>query len=314
MTQLARHEDLDTLTLGRILAQSGYFQDAKSEAQAIVKVLAGRELGFGAISSMGGVHIINGKPAIGANLMASAIKRSGKYDYRVAQLDATACVIVFLQRGQNGGWAEIGESSFSVQDAETAGALDGRNKHTWKAFLRNMLFARAISNGARWYTPDIFGGPVYTPEELGANVNGEGEVIHGEIVEPPRQIAAPEPDTAPIIADILALQQQIEHHDPSFDAHDRATLERGSFARLDAYHAKLTAHLEALKSTPPDAPDADPSPAEVKFWSAWGGYMGGTTWEHVIRELGVTAIPTTDDEWTALGAAMDAKAHATAQE
>jgi len=35
-----------------------------------------------------------------------------------------------------------------------------------------------MSNGARWYTPDIFGGPVYTPEELGAVVDGEtGEVI-----------------------------------------------------------------------------------------------------------------------------------------
>ena len=45
-------------------------------------------------------------------------------------------------------------------------------------FARNMLFARAISNGARWYCPDLFSGnPVYVPEELGAIVDGEGNVI-----------------------------------------------------------------------------------------------------------------------------------------
>jgi hypothetical protein len=29
-----------------------------------------------------------------------------------------------------------------------------------------MLFARAISNGVKWYCPDIFSGPVYVPEEM----------------------------------------------------------------------------------------------------------------------------------------------------
>jgi hypothetical protein len=42
-----------------------------------------------------------------------------------------------------------------------------------------MLFARAMSNGAKWHTPDVFAGnPVYTADELGATVDGEtGEVI-----------------------------------------------------------------------------------------------------------------------------------------
>jgi hypothetical protein len=29
-----------------------------------------------------------------------------------------------------------------------------------------MLFARAISNGVKWYCPDVFSGPVYVPEEM----------------------------------------------------------------------------------------------------------------------------------------------------
>jgi hypothetical protein len=45
-------------------------------------------------------------------------------------------------------------------------------------FPRNMLFARCISNGVKWFCPDIFlGAPVYTPEELGATVDRDGTVI-----------------------------------------------------------------------------------------------------------------------------------------
>jgi hypothetical protein len=42
-----------------------------------------------------------------------------------------------------------------------------------------MLFARALSNGAKWFCPDIFGGgPIYTPDELGAVIDGEtGQVL-----------------------------------------------------------------------------------------------------------------------------------------
>ena len=29
-----------------------------------------------------------------------------------------------------------------------------------------MLFARAISNGVKWFTPDLFAGPVYVPGEI----------------------------------------------------------------------------------------------------------------------------------------------------
>ena len=69
-------DDLDTMTLGTVLARSGYFQDARDAAQAVVKVLAGRELGFPPIASMRGIHIIKGQVALSANLIAAAIKRS----------------------------------------------------------------------------------------------------------------------------------------------------------------------------------------------------------------------------------------------
>jgi len=159
------------MQLGDVLAKSGFFEDSRQAAQAVVKVLAGREIGVGPIASMTGIHIIKGKPAIGANLIASAIKRSGRYNYRIRKHDNTICEIEFFEMADHK-WESVGVSTFSIEDARKAGTQN------LDKFSRNMLFARAISNGARWYTPDIFGGtPVYTPEEMGAVVDGDGDVI-----------------------------------------------------------------------------------------------------------------------------------------
>ncbi|MBU6362553.1 MAG: hypothetical protein KGS46_21280, partial [Chloroflexi bacterium] len=156
--------------LGNILTKSRYFTDASDASQAIVKVLAGRELGIGPIASMTGIHIIKGKPSLGANLLASCLKRSGRYDYRVKELTDKNVAIEFFEI--IGGKREsIGVSSFSFAEAQKAGTQN------LDKFPRNMLFARALSNGVRWFCPDVTGGPVYTPEELGASVNGDGEII-----------------------------------------------------------------------------------------------------------------------------------------
>ena len=177
--KLALREDMQLSELGNVLVRSGFFQDAKDASQAIVKVLAGRELGFGPIASMTGVNIIKGRVSLSANLIAAAIKRSGKYNYRVAKLSEEECLLIFFE-----GQQEVGRSSFTSEDAKRAG-LAGDN---WSKYRRNMNFARALSNGAKWYCPDIFGGPVYTPDELGAVVDGEtGEVIEGSFEPEPEQ-------------------------------------------------------------------------------------------------------------------------------
>lgn len=161
--------------LGQVFTKSGFFADTRDAAQAVVKVMAGMELGFPPIASMTGVYIVKGKVSLSANLMAAAIKKSGKYNYRVRQLDEKGCKIEFFENGES-----VGFSEFTKADASNAG-LAGE---TWKKFFRNMAFARAMSNGAKWYCADIFGGPIYTPEELGAQVDGEtGEVV-GPVIEP----------------------------------------------------------------------------------------------------------------------------------
>ena len=191
----------------RMLAISAYF-DAKGDspqaiAQVATKILAGRELGFGPFAAVNGIHIISGKPAVGANLMASAVKGSGRYDYRVKKMADDEVVIEFFAVAA-GKRESLGESSFTLKDAQAAAVT---NNPTWKKFPRNMLFARAMSNGVRWYCPDVFSGnAVYVPEELGANVDDNGDVIEttGHVVmeQPRANGSAPAHDAAPLSADV----------------------------------------------------------------------------------------------------------------
>lgn len=182
---LSRHESPDIFQTGELLARSGYFLDAKDAAQAFVKVLAGRELGIGDIAAMTGIYIVKGRVTLSANLMAALVKRSGRYNYRVVEMTERRCEIEFFEDGQ-----PCGRSEFTLEDARAA-ALGGDN---WKKFPKNMLFARAMSNGVKWYAPDVAMTPLYTPDELGEQVDGEtGEVIEAR----PAQAAVEAPTEQP---------------------------------------------------------------------------------------------------------------------
>ena len=174
---VVRSDSLDDVQrVAKLLAVSGYFE-AKGNtdvaiAQIATKVLAGAEMGWGPFASVQGIHIIQGRPSIAANLMAAAVKAHPMYDYRVRTMTDKECSIEFFQRNGDK-WESLGVSTFTADDARKA-----QTKNMDK-YARNMLFARAMSNGVKWYTPDCFNGnAVYVPEELGAEVDGDGNVIN----------------------------------------------------------------------------------------------------------------------------------------
>lgn len=197
-TALVQHhepqETQDLIVLCTHLAKSGMFSDARDVSKAIVKVLAGKEYGFGPIASMVGIHVIEGKPSLGANLLASLIKRSGKYDFRVIELTRERCDIAFFYRDHfaestdNPGepkvttkrpmWVLCGPNIvMTMQEAKDTGlALDktGRLKSNWARHSDDMLFARCISKGYRRYCPDLAGGMLtYVTDELQENINDD---------------------------------------------------------------------------------------------------------------------------------------------
>ncbi len=162
--EITKYTSIDELArTAKMLALSGYFSTQGNMdvqvAQLATRILAGNELGFGPFASVNNIYIIKGKPVIGANLMASAVKMNPRYDYRVTRLSDNECVITYYQGGDL-----LGTSSFTMDNAKKAGLT---SKDNWKKWPRNMLFARAMSNGVRLHCPDVFNGnAVYTEDEL----------------------------------------------------------------------------------------------------------------------------------------------------
>lgn len=187
----------ELMNMAKAFAESGMFADTKSAAQAIVKIQAGQEIGIPPFAAMTGIHIIQGKPTIGAGLIASRVKGSGKYDYKVIEASILNCSIDFYQ-----GKDKIGNSTFSIEDAKKA-----LTKNIDK-FPKNMLFARAISNGVKWFCPDVFSGPVYTPEEMDFTV--VEEVQNVVIIEKTLEERINEAET--LLSDSSSIEEMTEKY------------------------------------------------------------------------------------------------------
>jgi len=199
----------DMKTVSQLFAESGYFPDAKSMAQAFVKIRAGEEMGIPAMAAMTGIAIIQGKPVAGANIIAAKVKMSG-YDYRVRRLDNSGCSIEFFnQKGDS-----LGTSTFDEKDLLKITTTDKygnvkklASKDNWINYPRNMYFARAISNGQKWYCPDAtLGMVIYTPDELGGKVDEDGSPVidkYGKaVIDTDAPIERPEKEES--FADIIS--------------------------------------------------------------------------------------------------------------
>ena len=152
----------EPMALSEVFVKSGMFSDVKSQAQGVVKILAGKELGLTPFQSMGGLYFVNGKIGIQANIVSGLIRKSKKYDYSILKLTDELCEIEFLDISEKETPKKLGTSSFGKADAARAGLI---NKDNYKNYPSDMYFARAISRGAKRYTPDALMG-YSTIEEL----------------------------------------------------------------------------------------------------------------------------------------------------
>jgi len=150
--------------LAQHFAKSGLFSDTREATQALVKIQAGSEIGIKPFAAMSGIHIIKGKPSIGSGIIAAKIKASVKYDYRVVEHTDKVCKLEFLET-ENGKKVSIGVSVMDIETLKKAGSQN------LDKYPRNMLFARAISNGLRFFCPDVFECAVYTPDEMGIDTD-----------------------------------------------------------------------------------------------------------------------------------------------
>jgi len=113
----------------------------KSPEQAVVIMLKGRELGLPALYALATIGVINGKPVVAAEVMASLVYRHhGDGALRVVQSNERLCTVEYRRRG----WDDTQSYSFSIEDAMRAGLLGSQ---VWQKY-RPPCCGRAAS--ARW--------------------------------------------------------------------------------------------------------------------------------------------------------------------
>ncbi len=167
----------EVIQLAPVLIESGMFPGVNKPPEAVAKILLGREMGVGPVTSLQLIDVVRGRLRPRAQLIATLLKRSGRYDYRIKKLDDKECVIEFLDRG-----VMVYESHWTMADAERAGVV--KPDSAWKTYPREMLFSRAMSTGALKVCPEVMGGA----EPL--EINGGYDVVEGVATpegEPPAE-------------------------------------------------------------------------------------------------------------------------------
>jgi hypothetical protein len=129
----------------------------------------GETLGITPMAAITGVHVIEGKPSASAALISGLVRRAG-HKLRVTgdAFSATAQII----RADDPDYTF--SVTFTIEDARTAG-LTG--KAVWKNYPASMLKSRAITQVARDACEEILFGLHYTPEELGAETDANGNPV-----------------------------------------------------------------------------------------------------------------------------------------
>lgn len=150
------------------------------EADMMVILLTAHDLGLSATVALQKVNVIEGKPAMSAELMRMLVRRDGHRLWVEVEKDGE-------DRAQAVTWYGVRtddpdrthDASFSISDAIDAGLCslgdDGniraRSSHgkklPWEAYTEDMLSARATSRLCRRVFEDCLAGVSYTPEELG---------------------------------------------------------------------------------------------------------------------------------------------------
>lgn len=156
--------------------QSRLFGVATVEQAAMI-MLKGHELGLGLAASFEFIVVIEGKPSVTPKGALALIYQSGqlagmKIENIINDKNEPWACKVWMKRINGFEYTAV----FTMDDAQRAGLV--KDKSGWDKYPANMLRWRAIGYCADIVFPDVIGG-MLRPEELGATVNAEGDVIEG---------------------------------------------------------------------------------------------------------------------------------------
>lgn len=177
----------DKMHYAQALAASGMLpkQYRQQPANLLYAMEYADSLSLHPMAAITGIHVIEGKPSASAALISALVRRGG-HKLRVKGDDAKA--VAQIIRADDPEFTY--ECVWTMDRAKQAGLA---NKDVWKKYPAAMLKARAITEVARDACEEALSGMHYTPEELGAQVNADGEPVDAE-VQQLRPVQPNEPD------------------------------------------------------------------------------------------------------------------------
>jgi len=162
------------LSIAKEMYESRAFGVTRGEAA--IKLLFCLEYGLPLSAANQGLFVVNQRISAMGQICAAALKNHPDYNYFIEHLDDKGCTIAVFEHGE-----KIGTASFMEKDAKRAELL---SKDVWKKYPEDMYFNRAIGRAMRRHAPNALSMTVYTPEELGAEVNQDSEASAWSIADP----------------------------------------------------------------------------------------------------------------------------------
>lgn len=187
-----------------ILVKTGFLPNSiKTPEQAMAIILTGKELGIGPMAALNNINVIQGKPTVAPQLMLALINRTGQLEDFSITDDGQACTVLMKRKGR-----APHTESFSMKDAtlmKTTEYVDGNKKtislsekYNWKQQPATMRKWRAVAACARVVFADVILG-LYTPDEMGADSDEEGNIQQVRHTEPTStNIKREYPDLKPV--------------------------------------------------------------------------------------------------------------------
>jgi hypothetical protein len=167
----------DLMAISEMLVKSGMLPTSiKTKEAAAAIILKGREIGMPMMESFSLINVIQGKPTIAPQGMIALARRTRELEYLKVENNPTntATTVRVKRKGE----PEF-VTTFSDEDAK---AMQLLNKDNWQKQRPVMRQWRAVSANLRITFADVIGG-MYVPEEMGALVDDEGEIVDGATVE-----------------------------------------------------------------------------------------------------------------------------------
>lgn len=232
----------------------------------------GDMLGIHPLAAIQGVNVIEGKPTLAPALMSALVRRAGHrirvhrrgsieagdYGVRVEVVraddpDHTFAAEWTPARAIRAGLVQRYERGADGVYTITARSRNG-NAGPWEKYTEAMLYARALSEVSREAAEDVLFGVHYTPEELGVEVDAEGQAVDlgdATVARSVPSAPAPEPSAMPRKRATNG-SQGVRAPQPSAPAPEApADPEPANVAEAAAEPAR--------EAVPPSAPAPDPS-------------------------------------------------------